>query len=121
MTEHEPGRPGPGRRDTMSALAARARGRSRMRMATLMAGAASLVTAGVVAANLPGPAHSKVASSATTPASSPSSAPVVTSTGDDGSGDDGGTHATTSRKPATATPATPKPAARTTHVTSGGS
>lgn len=93
----------------LTAVTARERGRARMRLATLGAGAASLVAAGAIAWNLPGPGHVR-----TTPASTPSSSPAGSYTGDDGSRDDGGA---SSSQPATA----PHPSSGTSHATSGGS
>lgn len=104
--------PGPGWQDATSgltAVTARERGRARMRLATLGAGAASLAAAGVIAWNLPGPGHARAF-----PASTPSSSPARSYTGDDGSGDDG---SASSSQPATA----PQSSSGTSHATSGGS
>ena len=58
-------------------------------MVTVTVGAASLATAGVVAYNLPGPAHTTAANgTTTTPAAQPSAANQEP--GDDGGGDGGG-------------------------------
>ena len=58
-----------------SAVMERDRSRSRMRLVTVTVGAASLAAAGVVAYNLPGPAHSTaVSGTTTTPAAQPSAA-----------------------------------------------
>ncbi len=77
------------RQDLTSAVMERDRSRSRMRLVTVMVGAASLATAGVVAYNLPGPAHTTaVSGTATTPAAQPSAANQEP--GDDGGGDGGG-------------------------------
>jgi hypothetical protein len=78
--------------DLASAVMERDRSRSRMRMVTVTVGAASLVTAGVVAYNLPGPAHTTAVSGTTTPAPQPSatqSSAANQQPGDDG-GEDGG-------------------------------
>src|SRR5215475_8969963 len=67
------------------------RDRSRMRMVTVTVGAASLATAGVVAYNLPGPAHTTaVSGSTTTPAAQPSASAANQQPGDDGGGDGSG-------------------------------
>jgi hypothetical protein len=61
--------------DLASAVMERDRSRSRMRMVTITVGAASLATAGVVAYNLPGSAHTTaVSGTTTTPAAQPSAA-----------------------------------------------
>jgi hypothetical protein len=81
-----------GRQDLASAFRQRERSRSRMRRVTAAAGVASLATAGVVAYNLPGPAHTAAANgTATTPATTQPPGNGGQS-GDDGgqSGDDGG-------------------------------
>jgi hypothetical protein len=63
------------RQDLASAVMERDRSRSRMRLITVTVGAASLATAGVVAYNLPGPAHTTaVSGTTTTPAAQPSAA-----------------------------------------------
>ena len=97
-------------RDTMSAVLERERSRSRMRVATVGVGAAALATAGVVAYNLPAPAH-KQAPASTSPAAATTTQPATTPPAQY-SGDDGGT-----RLPPTAPagPATKAP----THPTSG--
>jgi len=76
--------------DLASAAMERDRSRSRMRLVTVTVGAASLATAGVVAYNLPGPAHTtSVSGTTSTPAAQPSSANQQP--GDDsGSEGDGG-------------------------------
>ncbi len=112
MTGHQPGSPGLGGRDAVSAAIARARGRSRLRVATLIAGGASLVTAGAVALNLPGPTHTRI-TSVTTP-SAPAPSPTVVYAGDDGGGDDG-------QRAASVTQGSTKTGRSTTHTTSGGS
>jgi hypothetical protein len=77
------------RHDLASAVMERDRSRSRMRRLTVTVGAASLATAGVVAYNLPGPAHTTaVSGTTTTPAAQPSAANQQP--GDDGGGDGGG-------------------------------
>ena len=83
------------RPDLASAVMKRDTSRSRMRLVTVTVGAASLATAGVVAYNLPGPAHTTaVSGSTTTPATQPSAAQPSTANqqpGDDsGSESDGG-------------------------------
>jgi hypothetical protein len=76
------------RQDLASAVMERDRSRSRMRLATVTVGVASLATAGVVAYNLPGPAHTTaVGGTTTTPAAQPPAANLEP--GDDG-GDGGG-------------------------------
>ena len=83
--------------DLASAVMERDRSRSRMRMVTVTVGAASLATAGVVAYNLPGPAHG-TAVSGTTPAAQPSTTQPSTANqqpGDDGGSGDGGGGAVT--------------------------
>ena len=54
------------RQDLASAVMERDRSRSRMRMVTVTVGAASLATAGVIAYNLPGLAHTTAVSGTTT-------------------------------------------------------
>jgi len=61
------------RRDLASAVSERQRSRSRMRWVTVTVGAASLATAGVVAYNLPGPAHTTATNGSTPAATQPSS------------------------------------------------
>ena len=87
------------RQDLASAVMGRDRSRSRMRLVTVTVGAASLATAGVVAYNLPGPAHTTAVKGTTStpaaqpPAAQPSAAQPSTASqqpGDDGGGDDGG-------------------------------
>lgn len=79
------------RQDPASAVMERDRSRSRMRLVTVTVGAASLATAGVVAYNLPGPAHTTAVSGATTaPAAQPSASAANQQPGDDGGGDEGG-------------------------------
>jgi hypothetical protein len=79
--------------DLASAVMKRDRSRSRMRMVTVTMGAASLATAGVVAYNLPGSAHTTAVSGTTT--TTPSAQPSASSQqpGDDGG--DGGSGAVT--------------------------
>ena len=74
------------RQDLASAVMERDRSRSRMRLVTVTVGAASLAAAGVVAYNLPGPAHTTAVSGTTTPAAQPSASQQP---GDDSGGDDG--------------------------------
>ncbi len=78
------------RQDLSSAVMQRDHSRSRMRMVTVTVGAASLATAGVVAYNLPGPAHTTAVSgtTTTTPAAQPSAANQQP--GDDGGSEGGG-------------------------------
>ncbi len=75
--------------DVFSEVVARQRGRSRLRAATVTAGVAGLAAAGVIAYNLPGPAHSKTVSGTTNtaPSAAPTSQPRYY--GDDSGGDDG--------------------------------
>jgi hypothetical protein len=81
------------RQDLVSAVIKRDRSRSRMRVVTVTVGAASLATAGVVAYNLPAPAHTTaVKGTTTTPVAQPSAAQPSSPSqqqGDDGEG--GGT------------------------------
>jgi hypothetical protein len=85
-----------------------------MRRVTAAVGAASLATAGVVAYNLPAPAHTAANGTTTTPATTQPSASSGQS-GDDGrqSGDDGGSGA--------ATVPSGTSAQGSAHATSGGS
>jgi hypothetical protein len=82
------------RQDLASAVMERDRSRSRMRLITVTVGAASLATAGVVAYNLPGPAHTTaVSGTTTTPAAQPSAAQssaAQSSAASQQPGDDGG-------------------------------
>ena len=78
------------RQDLASAVMERDRSRSRVRLLTVTVGAASLATAGVVAYNLPGPAHTTAVSGTTTPAAQPSASAANQQPGDDGGGDGGG-------------------------------
>jgi hypothetical protein len=73
------------RQDLTSAVMERERSRNRIRLVTATAGAAALATAGVVAYQLPGPAHTTVGNGTTTPAAQPSAASQRS--GDDGQGD----------------------------------
>ena len=77
------------RHDLASAVRQRERGRDRIRLLTVTAGVASLATAGVVAVNLPGSAHTASSGTAATPATTPSAG--TGQSGDDGGSDDGGT------------------------------
>jgi hypothetical protein len=83
------------RQDLASAVMERDRSRSRMRLITVTVGAASLATAGVVAYNLPGPAHTTaVSGTTTTPAAQPSAAQSSAASqqpGDDGGSEGSGT------------------------------
>ena len=74
------------RQDLTSAVMERDRSRSRMRLVTVMVGAASLATAGVVAYYLPRLAHMTVTNGAATP--TPAATQPSAATGH--SGDDGG-------------------------------
>ena len=77
------------RQDLVSAVIKRDRSRSRMRLVTVTVGAASLATAGVIAYNLPGLAHTTaVSGTTTTPAAQPSAASQQP--GDDGGDGAGG-------------------------------
>jgi hypothetical protein len=72
------------RQDLASAVMERDRSRSRIRLVTVTVGVASLATAGVVAYQLPGPAHATaVNGTTTTPAANQEP-------GDDSGGEDGG-------------------------------
>jgi hypothetical protein len=73
------------RQDLTSAVMERERSRNRIRLLTVTVGAAALATAGVVAYQLPGPAHT-TARSGTTPAAQPSASQL---SADDGQGDGG--------------------------------
>ena len=74
------------RRDLASAVRERERSRNRMRRITVTVGAASLATAGVVAYNLPGPAHTTATNgTGSTPAATRPSSESRHS-GDDGEG-----------------------------------
>jgi hypothetical protein len=75
------------RPDLSSAVRRRERSRNRIRLVTVTVGAAALATAGVVAYQLPGPAHTTAGSGTTTPAEQPSAA--TQRSGDDGQGDGG--------------------------------
>jgi hypothetical protein len=96
----------------------RERGRVRLRAVTLTTGMAGLITAGVIAYNLPAPAHSQTASSkktggtAATRTSSTGSAGRTSSSGDDG-------EQTSTATPKTATGSSG--GGTTSHATSGGS
>jgi hypothetical protein len=100
------------RQDLTTAVMQRERSRNRIRLLTVTAGAASLATAGVVAYNLPGVAHTATANKTvtTTPAATQPSAEA----GD--SGDDGVNSAATATT-APASSASQAPA----HTASGGS
>jgi hypothetical protein len=77
------------RQDLASAVMERDRSRSRIRLVTVTVGVASLATAGVVAYQLPGPAHATaVNGTTTTPAAQPPAANQEP--GDDSGGEDGG-------------------------------
>src|SRR5215469_13442463 len=76
------------RPDLTWAVMQRERSRNRIRLITVTAGVGALATAGVVAYQLPGPAHTTAGSgSAGTPAAQPSAASQQS--GDDGQGDGG--------------------------------
>jgi negative regulator of sigma E activity len=79
------------RQDFTSAVWQRERSRIRMRRVTVAAGVASLAATGVVAYNLPGPAHTAAAKrTATTPATPATPAPqpstAISHSGDDNEG-----------------------------------
>jgi hypothetical protein len=99
-----------GRRGPELAIAARERGRARLRTATAVAGVASLVAAGAVAFNLPGPAHSGQAGST---GSGTTSSPANGRHGDDGTR----SQASTSHRSVQA----PSASTGTSHATSGAS
>ena len=112
-----PGRPPPtgwppaaGRTGLTATLRQRERSRSRVRLITVTVGAAALATAGVVAYQLPGPAHTTTVSRTGTPAAQPSA--VSQRSGDDGGGDDGSGAIAVQGGTSTQAPA---------HSTSGGS
>lgn len=100
-------------RDTVSAVVARQRGRARVRAATVVLGAAGLVTAGAVAYTLPGATHTGTSTSAT-PAS------VSGGNGATAHATSGGSAATTSPAPGSGVQA-PAPGSGAAHATSGGS
>ena len=74
------------RQDLASAVMQRERSRNRIRLVTVTVGAAALATAGVIAYQLPGPAHTTAGSGTATPAAQPRAA---SQPGDDGQGDGG--------------------------------
>lgn len=99
------------------AIASRQRARSRVRMITLMTGAAGLATAGYIAYHLPAP-PSRTAGTGRTPGAATvapaTSAPTAPRYGDgEAEGDDGGR--------AVAPTTAPGPAPAASHATSGGS
>ena len=75
------------RQDLTSAVMQRERSRNRIRLVTVTVGAAALATAGVIAYQLPGPAHTTAGSGTATPAAQPRAASQQA--GDDGQGDGG--------------------------------
>ena len=77
-----PGGSGPGAAPVHRAMQDRERGRVRLRAVTVTAGLAGLVAAGVIAANLPGSAHTSTGKRA----SSGSSGPVSRSSSGNGNG-----------------------------------
>jgi hypothetical protein len=79
--------PTTGRAGLTTALRQRERSRGRIRLITVTVGAAALATAGVVAYQLPAPAHTTTGGRTTTPAAQPSA--VSQRSGDDGQGDGG--------------------------------
>jgi hypothetical protein len=95
------------RQDLASAIMRRERSRSRVRRVTVAVGAASLATAGVVAYNLPGPAHSTAVNGTATPAATQPSTATEHSGDDDEGGATGVPGGTATQAPA--------------HATSGGS
>jgi hypothetical protein len=111
--------------DLVSAVAARERGRTRMRAATATVGLAGLVTAGVIAWNLPTPVHSTTTgasgtssqSQATTPTTATTPATATRSRGED---DDGGHTSITSGGTTSAGTGSSSVSAGA-HATSGGS
>jgi hypothetical protein len=112
MSEWQPvneWQPGYESTDLAAAVRQRERSRSRIRLVTATVGAASLVTAGVVAYSLPGSAHTTTTKVATTPSAQPSASQQ---TGDDGTGDDGNSAVTVPSGTSAQAPA---------HSTSGGS
>ena len=101
--------PAAGRTGLTATLRQRERSRSRVRLITVTVGAAALATAGVVAYQLPAPAHTTVSRTGT-PAAQPSA--VSQRSGDDGGGDDGSGAIAVQGGTSTLAPA---------HSTSGGS
>lgn len=99
--------------DALSAVVARQRGRARLRAASLVIGAASLVGAGVVAYHLPGTAQTGSSQVAGTAAASSGSAAVHTTSG--GSGVAASVSGTAGSASA------PAASSGRSHVTSGGS
>jgi hypothetical protein len=75
------------RPDLTSAVLRRERSRNRIRLVTVTVGVGALATAGVVAYQLPGPAHTTAGSGTTTPAARSSASSQRS--GDDGHSDDG--------------------------------
>jgi len=102
--------PPTGRTGLTAALRERERSRSRIRLVTVTVGAAALVTAGVVAYQLPAPVHTTTTSSTGTSGTQPSA--VSQRSGDDGGGDDGSAAVAVQSGTSTQAPA---------HSTSGGS
>jgi hypothetical protein len=103
------------KRELVSAIAARERGRSRLRAATFIVGTAGLLTTGVIAWNLPSPGHgttgaSVAAQAAPTTQATPSTQPSARRD----EGDDDGHHVTV-------TPGGTGTTAPASHATSGGS
>lgn len=102
-------------RDALSAVVRRHRGRARLRTATIAAGTAGLVAAGVLAASLPGTGTQATTSTRAAPAAGghgTTSVVHVTS---------GGSAVTTTTSGGTTGTSAPAPAAGTAHATSGSS
>lgn len=102
--------------DLWTAVRARERSRALVRGLTVAAGAAGLISAGVVAYTLPAPAHQQPGGSQ--PAAQPSQPAAQVRSGDDAGGDDGRS-ASPQRSPSQSSAATP--AQTPPQVTSGGS
>jgi hypothetical protein len=114
MSDSRPGWSRTRWQDASPAVAARERGRSRVRAVTAVAGAASLATAGLVAFTLPGAAHAHTASGAGVSAGSQGGQPGGD---DDSSGDDGSLPATGVQQ----SPPAPSAGSGTVHAASGAS
>lgn len=102
-------------RDLVSAIAARQRGRSRLRAATATVGLAGLATTGLIAWNLPAPAVHGTTTGTSKAAQAQPSTPATATRSQGEDDDEGRRHVITSGSATTSgTPAT-------SHATSGGS